>query len=76
MNTMYCDPCKDDRECRKETRPTTVTVRGETITVDEPLLVCTICGATQPDLSEGIDSISLAFAEYDRRHPGVRVSLS
>ncbi len=69
--TMYCDPCGDDREFRRELREKTVEVRGETITVTAPTLVCASCGATQPDPEgerHGQDPIRLANDEYRRRH--------
>jgi putative zinc finger/helix-turn-helix YgiT family protein len=69
--TMYCDPCGDDREFRREPRETTIEVRGDAIKVTAPTLVCALCGATQPDLEserKGLDPIRLAFDEYRRRH--------
>jgi putative zinc finger/helix-turn-helix YgiT family protein len=68
---MYCNPCGDDREFRRELRAPTLEVRGEPITVTVPTLVCATCGATQPDLQaerDGLDPIRLAFDEYRRRH--------
>jgi putative zinc finger/helix-turn-helix YgiT family protein len=69
--TMYCDPCGDDREFRREGREKTVDVRGEPITVTAPTLVCATCGATQPDPQgerQGLEPIRLANDEYRRRH--------
>jgi len=68
---MYCDPCGDDREFKRELRESTVHVRGEAITVTAPTMVCTSCGATQPDPEgefQGLDPIRLANDEYRRRH--------
>jgi DNA-binding XRE family transcriptional regulator len=69
--TMYCDPCDDDREFRREPREATVEVRGESIAVTAPVLVCTSCGGTQPDPQSerlGLDPIRLANDVYRRRH--------
>lgn len=65
---MFCDPCGEDREFIRGRRDRLVTVRGEEIPVAEPVFMCPSCGATQPDLSEGIDSLKLAYDEYRRRH--------
>jgi putative zinc finger/helix-turn-helix YgiT family protein len=68
---MYCGRCDDDREFRREAREATFEVRGDTITVTSPSLVCATCGATQPDPQgerQGLDPIRLAYDEYRRRH--------
>lgn len=65
---MLCDACGDDREFAPQTKPRKVSVRGEDISVLEPVLVCPVCGETQPDLRDGIDSLRLAYDEYRRRH--------
>jgi putative zinc finger/helix-turn-helix YgiT family protein len=66
--TMYCDACGDDRKFLRERRRQDVLVRGETIPVNAPILVCESCGATQPDLADGVDSLAIAYDEYRRRH--------
>src|SRR2546421_1067465 len=66
--TMYCDVCGDDRTFLRELRDEIVEVRGESITVKAPSLVCSQCGAVQPDLKDNVDSIKLANDEYRRQH--------
>jgi hypothetical protein len=58
--TMFCDASNDDRPFHRATLHCTVEVRGEEIAVAEPVWECAVCCTTQPDLSSGTDSLTLA----------------
>ena len=65
---MFCDPCGDDRQFLRETRPETMCIRSEQISALIPLLVCPVCGDTQPDHTSDVDSIQVFYDEYRRKH--------
>jgi putative zinc finger/helix-turn-helix YgiT family protein len=66
--TMFCDVCGDDCLFHRVTIHRTIEVRGEGICIAEPVWECAVCRATQPDLSSGVDSLTLAYREYRARH--------
>jgi len=64
--TIYCPTCNDDREYRHEVRTESMKVRGDAITADVSLYVCTECGDTQPDRDN--DPMVAFYAAYRQKH--------
>ncbi len=64
----YCDTCGKEVETKIITRPETLKVCSEEITVEAQILVCTECG--EELFCEELDSETLvnAYNEYRRRH--------
>jgi putative zinc finger/helix-turn-helix YgiT family protein len=65
--TDFCPACAEDRTIRREQRAIDFAVRGETITLELPVRVCTVCETTEIDESVG-DPVSLAYATYRELH--------
>jgi putative zinc finger/helix-turn-helix YgiT family protein len=64
---IYCPMCEEDRNSRTETVREEYDVRGETIALDIPRLICLTCGESMIDEAFG-DPTHRLYAEYRRRH--------
>lgn len=67
MNTTdeYCIDCGQDGPLRRERKSMEFDIRGETLHIEVPLIVCPSCGTTE--VEEGVDPAEIAFAEYRKR---------
>ncbi len=65
--TMYCPMCEADRACRREMREEDYVVRGETVTLAVPRLICLTCGEAEVEESFG-EPVVRVYEEYRRRH--------
>jgi len=61
----YCVVCGEDRAIRHEQQRTEFDVRGETIELHLPVMVCESCGTTE--VEGDLDPPAMAFAEYRQR---------
>lgn len=66
---MYCLICGDDKEFSPTIRKITINIKGERISVNEPVLQCLECGEFQPDIrKKENDAIWLAATAYEIKH--------
>jgi hypothetical protein len=60
----FCDACNDDRHYNRVVRRETVVIRGVAVSADIRILVCPVCGETQPDMADGYDDMAVLFDAY------------
>ena len=64
----YCPHCHSIQELTVIEEPTTVTVRGEAIVVQDRFVRCVSCGGETNDIWHPWDTLDAAYTEYRRRH--------
>lgn len=66
----YCPRCKTERKVKREHRKETYPVKGEPVTIDANVLICSMCGTDI--FNEALDSenLALAYSKY-RKAKGI-----
>lgn len=65
---LYCPECGDDRKVNLIERRETYPVRGEPITVDAEVAVCSICGSGVSDLDIDQNNMLKVFDSHRIKH--------
>ena len=66
MAKVVCSACECERSARREVRAQEFSVRGEAVTLEIPVLVCTTCGGVEVDPAFG-DPAAHALDAYRRK---------